>query len=360
MTRQTDHPVLRKNLLVWYESAARKLPWRDTGDPWRIWVSEVMLQQTRVNTVIPYYRSFVKRFPSPAAMAAADLDCVLKAWEGLGYYARARNLHAAAGRVVRDHNGEVPRDPELFRALPGVGDYINAAVLSIAFGEPLAVVDGNVKRVLARLFEIDVPVNKSSGAGVFHKTAEALLERDDPGTFNQAVMELGALVCTPASPACDNCPLAARCGARLNSRQNQLPVRAPRKPIPAYRVAVGVVQDRDRVLITRRKPEGLLGGMWEFPGGKLEDGEQSGDACFREVKEETGLEVEVGEHVARVDHAYTHFKVTLDVFRCRYRGGDVVLDGPVDYRWVTLEQIDDYPVPAASHKILFHLRSSGG
>jgi A/G-specific adenine glycosylase len=249
----------------------------------------------------------------------------------------------------------VPDDAVLFRALPGVGEYINAAVMSIAFDKPFAVVDGNVKRVLARLFEIETPVNKPSSARVFRETADRLLERKDPGTFNQAVMELGALVCRPAAPACGLCPVEKLCETSRNSAQKRFPVRLPRKPAPTYRVAVGVIQDNNRILITRRAPEGLLGGLWEFPGGKLKEGEDSSAACLREVKEETGLDVEVVEHVALVDHAYTHFKVKLDVFRCNYRGGDVVLDGPVDYKWVTLEEIDKHPIPGASHKILSHL-----
>ena len=166
---------IRRELLDWYAGSARQLPWRDTRDPWAIWVSEVMLQQTQVNTVIPYYRTFMERFPDPAAFAAADLDSVLKVWEGMGYYARARNLHKAAGVVVRDGGGEVPVDTESFRALPGVGEYINAAVMSIAFDKPFAVVDGNVKRVLSRLFEIDAPVNKASSTRIFRETAEDLL-----------------------------------------------------------------------------------------------------------------------------------------------------------------------------------------
>jgi A/G-specific adenine glycosylase len=350
---------IRKKLTEWYVDNHRRLPWRATRDPYRVWVSEVMLQQTQVATVIPYYTSFVDRYPYVEKLARADLQDVLKAWEGMGYYARARNLHRAALEVCQRHGGRVPDDPQQFRALPGVGEYICAAVQSIAFGAPLAVVDGNVKRVLARLYGIETPSNRPSGHGAFRESAQRLLDTADPGTFNQAVMELGALVCKPSSPSCVECPVRGHCLARRSSRQTELPVREKRPPRPTQHVAVGVVENGRRVLITRRKPDGLLGGLWEFPGGKVGEGESAREACAREIGEETGLTVEVGEHVARVSHGYTHLKVELDVFRCRYRGGEVVLDGPVDYRWIGLEEIGSFPIPKASHKILPHLERKG-
>ncbi len=353
--KNTKLDSLRRSLSAWFAVNRRALPWRETRDPYKIWVSEVMLQQTQVSTAIPYYTSFLDEFPYVSTLAAASQERVLKSWEGLGYYARARNLHRAAVEVCDRYQGRVPDEPVAFRALPGVGDYICAAVQSIAFDAPLAVVDGNVKRVLARLFEIDTPVNRPAGQREFQEAADRLLERGDPGTFNQAVMELGALVCRPAAPDCAACPVSSGCAAYTTGRQRVLPVRDKRRPRPTQHVAVGVIENGDRILVTRRKPEGLLGGLWEFPGGKIEEGESAGDACAREVREETGLDVEVVGHVARVSHGYTHFKVELDVFRCRYRGGDVVLDGPVDYRWIRLAEIHDLPIPGASHKILAHL-----
>jgi A/G-specific adenine glycosylase len=259
--------------------------------------------------------------------------------------------------VCEQHDGRIPDEPVAFRALPGVGDYICAAVQSIAFGVPLAVVDGNVKRVLARLLELEEPVNHLSAKKTFQEAADRLLDVDVPGTFNQAVMELGALVCTPTRPACGDCPLRDSCKAHRSSRQHELPRRIERRPAPTWSVAVAVVENDGLLLITRRPTDGLLGGLWEFPGGKIKAGETAGEACAREILEETGLTVEVGDRIARVKHAYTHFKVELEVFRCRYRGGDVVLDGPADYRWIALGDIGEYPLPKASHKILPHLET---
>jgi A/G-specific adenine glycosylase len=354
---------ITKSLLDWYRRSNRDLPWRRTRDPWAIWVSEVMLQQTQVATVIPYYQRFLARFPDVAAAAAASLDDVLKHWEGLGYYARARNLHAAARRVVDEYGGEIPRDPDAFRKLPGVGEYIAAAVPSIAFGVPRAVVDGNVKRVIARLFALDESIDHRAGAKRIRELADELLDAGSPGDLNQAMMELGATVCRPATPACDACPVASWCAAFAAKKTTAYPVRSEKRVVPHQRIAVGVVERDGRVLITRRKESGMLGGLWEFPGGKIAEGESAEDACRREIREEVNLDVVVGERVARVKHAYTHLHVEIDVFACTVRGGNVVLDGPTDYRWITLEETGRFAFPKANHKFLNILReklSPGG
>ncbi len=317
-----------------------------------------MLQQTQVATVIPYYRRFVERFPDVAALAAAPIDDVLKQWEGLGYYARARNLHAAARELLRTHGGRIPGDPGAFRKLPGVGDYIAAAVMSIAFGQPLAVADGNVKRVVARLDALGENMDRPAGARVVLERAQHLLHQNDPGAFNQAMMELGALVCRPLNPDCGACPVRNQCAARREGDPSRYPVRSPRREIPAARIAVGIVSRRGRVLITRRPESGLLGGLWEFPGGKVAKGESPARACAREIREEVSLEVEVGERIARVQHAYSHLKVEIEVFACRYRAGDVVLDGPVDYRWIRPDETDEYAFPRANHKFMAEVKKA--
>lgn len=353
-----DVDAIRAALLAWYHGASRDLPWRRTRDPYRIWVSEVMLQQTRVATVIPYFERFVERFPGVFALARAREDDVLKMWEGLGYYARARNLHRAARIVAERNAGTVPADPADFRRLPGVGDYICRAVQSIAFGHALAVVDGNVKRVLARVCAVDAPVNRASSEKTFARHAGALLDPGDPGAFNQAMMELGALVCRPSSPRCDECAIRRWCEAARSDTQGRYPVREKRARVPEYRVAVGVVEAGGRVLITRRPPEGLLGGLWEFPGGKIRDGESPVAAVEREIREETGLDVTVTAHVGRVRHAYTHFRVELEVYRCQtLDAGRVTLNGPTDHRWILLEEIGEYALPRANHKFLPLLRA---
>ena len=227
----------RRRLRTWFRQTKRDLPWRDTRDPYRVWVSEVMLQQTQVATVVPYFQRFVARYPDILTLAGADQQDILKSWEKMGYYARARNLHKAAGIVAREYDGHVPSDYDTFRALPGVGDYIAAAVMSIAFERPFAVVDGNVKRVLSRLLMIEEPVNKPSSKKRFQSDADDLLDTKHPGDFNQAMMELGATVCRPKQPLCEDCPVLRYCAAYLAGCQSDFPVRAPRKKVPHYHIA---------------------------------------------------------------------------------------------------------------------------
>ena len=344
--------LIRDRLLQWYETHHRQLPWRETKDPYPIWVSEVMLQQTQVKTVLPYYREFLSVFPDIPHLADADLQDVLRVWEGLGYYARARHLHQAARLIREEYHGRIPDTWSEFRRLPGVGDYIAAAVLSMAFEKPHAVVDGNVKRFLARLLKIGSPVNASVSARAFKNASGELMDSLRPGIFNQAMMELGALVCKPQNPHCDRCPLDAFCRAYQSREVDAYPKRAKSKPIPHYRIAVGVVCKANRYLITRRKPEGLLGGLWEFPGGKVGARERAETACIREIMEEVNLCVEIKSHVTHVKHAYTHFKISADVFLCSYISGEVKLNGPVDYRWIPLEDMDRYPFPKANRKFI--------
>ena len=345
-------------LLTWYDQNHRELPWRKTSDPYSVWVSEVMLQQTQVKTVIPYYQRFLNTFPTIRDLAASDLQAVLKMWEGLGYYGRARNMHRTSRIIVQDYHGKFPDTWKHIHNLPGIGDYIAAAVLSIAFNHRYAVVDGNVKRVLARLLRIDTPVNKVSAGNMFKKQADRLLYKPEPGKYNQAIMELGALICTPYSPLCGTCPVQSTCKAYQSSTVDIYPRRVKAKKTPLYNIAIGVVLKNNRVLITQRRNDGLLGGLWEFPGGKIKEGETPAAACIREIKEETGLKIAVHEYLTQVKHAYTHFKIIVDVYICDYVSGIVALNGPVDYHWITLEQIDDYPFPRANHKFIPRLREA--
>lgn len=347
-----DCSRLRRSLALWYQGHRRSLPWRKTKDPYAIWVSEVMLQQTQVKTVIPYYQRFLNRFPDVDTLACSDQQEVLKAWEGLGYYGRARHLHSTAKIIVADHSGHLPRTWKQIRQLPGIGDYIAAAVLSIAFNQVYPVVDGNVKRVISRLLQIDAPVNKSSSYKRFHGVMKALIDPSQPGLFNQAMMELGALVCKVRQPLCARCPLLNDCRSYRSDTVIDYPKRERSRPTPEYRIAVGVVHKNGNILITRRQSKGLLGGLWEFPGGKIKVEEAPEAACIREIKEEVNLTVNIASFLTRVKHAYTHFKINVDVFICNYQSGPIKLNGPVDYKWITLDQIDQYPFPKANHKFI--------
>jgi len=353
-----DITTIQKLLMSWYLKHHRKLPWRETINPYHIWVSEVMLQQTQVKTVIPYYKKFLASFPDIQSLANTDIQLVLKRWEGLGYYARARNLHRAAMIVLNDHNGIIPEKYADFRKLPGVGDYIAAAVLSFAFGCPHPVVDGNVKRVLARLCLISQPTNKPASYPIFKTIAGKLLDMKNPGNFNQAVMELGALICKPKNPNCDTCPLQRFCMASQAGSVEEYPKRIKSKPIPQHHIAVGIVLKNDKILITRRKIDGLLGGLWEFPGGEVKPYETPEAACIREIKEEVNLEVGIDSFVKRIKHAYTHFKIVMDVFICCFVSGRIHLSGPEDFKWIKISEMDRFPFPKSNHKIFPHLLKS--
>ncbi len=311
-----------------------------------------MLQQTQVKKVLEYYQEFIRRFPNIQRLAKADLQEVLKAWEKMGYYARARNLHKAARMIVQEMNGEIPVDYARFHKLPGVGDYIAAAVQSLAFDKPFPVLDGNVKRVISRLFLIESSLNTPTVARSLKVRTSELLDRDRPGLFNQAMMELGAVVCRPRKPICRACPVPSLCQAYQKGRQNHIPMITKAKPVPTHHIACGVIFKDNQILITQRNSSGLLGGLWEFPGGKVRPGETPEQACVREVKEEVNLSVEIVEPLTRVKHAYTHFRIVLDVFRCRYHSGEVALRGPADYRWIRINEIDKYPFPGATHKFI--------
>jgi len=345
---------IRQRLLAWYDASRRDLPWRRTRDPYRIWIAEVMLVQTQVEAVVPYYRRFLQRFPNLESLAAADLDSVLKVWEGLGYYARARNLHQAAAIVVNERGGQLPGDPGALRALPGIGAYVAAAVSSIAFGVPILAIDGNVRRVLSRLLDQATPTDSRI------KAAAKTVVDERPGDVNQALMDLGAGICRPRAPRCRECPLARSCRARLRSTIEKRPGRRPRRERPHYDIAVGVIWRDDRILIAKRPPEGLLGGLWEFPGGKPEPGESLEAAVVREVAEELDIAVEPGTKIAAVDHAYSHFEITLHAYHCRYRSGTPRPIGCQEFAWVKPDDLDRYAFPAANRRVLARLRAGDG
>jgi A/G-specific adenine glycosylase len=348
-------------LLAWWDAGHDHFPWRETGDPYAIWVSEVMLQQTQVSTVIPYFERWMARFPTVEALAIAPLDAVLKVWEGLGYYSRARNLHRAAGQLVEEWQAKLPSDPSVLQALPGIGRYTAGAIASIAFGRPVAVLDGNVVRVLARLIDLDADVTRSATKTRLWALAESLVPAERPGDYNQALMELGRKVCRPARPACGCCPLAELCQARAVGRQLDRPIRPPRRRTPHYHVTAGVIwRDDGKLLITQRRLDDMLGGLWEFPGGKQQEGESLADCLRREIWEELGIKIEVGKSLVTVKHAYTHFRITLHAFHCRHRNGTPRAIEVRDFAWVSQNELARYPFAVTDQRIIAALLEKGG
>lgn len=343
---------ISRTLLEWYAVSARRLPWRGHPDPYAVWVSEIMLQQTRVETVIPYFERWMARFPDLQTLAAASQQEVLQRWEGLGYYSRARNLHQAARQVVSEWGGELPAERKQLEKLPGIGRYTAGAIASIAFGRDEAALDGNIRRVLARLFAMRLPARSPEGEKRLWQLAEDHLPPGRAGDFNQALMDLGASICTPQRPACRLCPLAALCLARAEGIQEQLPILMKKAPVPHYNVTAAVIQAQGRVLLARRPANGLLGGLWEFPGGKQEPGEELAAALGREIREELAVEIEVGEPFGVYRHGYTHYKVTLYAFLCRLAGEaqPTPLEAS-EIRWVSAAELADYPMGKIDRQI---------
>ncbi|MGC8762060.1 MAG: A/G-specific adenine glycosylase [Acidobacteriota bacterium] len=336
-------------LLSWFEKNRRDLPWRRERDPYRVWISEVMLQQTRVETVVPYFREFLRRFPTVEALAAATEEEVLRVWEGLGYYARARRLPAAARAVLG--RGGFPREGASLRRLPGFGPYTAGAVASLAFGRREPVLDGNVKRLWCRLFAVEEPPTGKTLARLWDLSRRAVAE-GPPGPVNEALMELGALVCTPRRPSCPACPLAFACRALALGEPEAYPRRPPRRPLPVVRAAVAILWRGPRFAVAQRPAHGLLGGLWELPGGKVEEGESPREAVLRELREELGAEAEVAGALPEVRHAYSHFRVVLYPFECRLPRGAAPLRPSAPLRWIAPEERGTLPLPAATRKIL--------
>lgn len=356
---------LRRALLRWHRGVERNVPWRRTRDPYRILVAEYMSQQTPLERVRVYYERFLQRFPDVHALARARLEDVRRVWEGLGYYVRARHLHQAARRIVREHGGRIPDDPAHLQALPGCGSYTAAAIASLAFDRPVPVVDGNVRRVLCRLFAISDDPRRPSVERQFRTFVAELIalghrrgNRTGAREINQALMDLGALVCRPRAPHCARCCWMFACRARQLSDPTAFPKARARPRRPHYEIAVGVIwRGRARstdgeVLIAQRREGGLLGGLWEFPGGKREPGESLRRCCAREIWEEVGLRVCVGRKLMTIRHAYSHFRITLHVFECRPLGGSPRALGCQQVRWVRCQQLSQYPFPAANRRII--------
>lgn len=343
--------TFRKNLLDWFRAEKRNLPWREDRDPYKIWVSEVMLQQTRVDTVIPYFRRFMEKYPTLDSLANASEEDLLKVWEGLGYYSRIRNLHSAAREVKERYGGKIPPDPEIFRRLKGVGSYTAGAVMSIAYNLPVPAVDGNVMRVLSRIFRIDDDIAKAKTKTMFEELASELISREDPGSFNQSLMELGALICKPKNPGCLLCPVREQCQAKLAGDQDRYPNKEKRSSGRTVAIVAAVIRDgKGRVFIRKRPETGLLANLWEFPNEEI-PGHPRGNRLpqFEAIMcRKHGIRVEVEEPLCRIQHQFSHLKWMMDVFIGKLLSFDAESDS---LRAVKPEEIGQYPMPASHQKI---------
>ena len=337
-------PEFSQALLAWYDEDSREMPWRGLTDPYAIWVSEIMLQQTRVETVRPYFLRWMSLFPDIKTLGLASERDVLHAWEGLGYYARARNILKTARMIHNEFAGKFPTNIEEIRRLPGIGTYTAAAIASIAFGADEATIDGNIRRVLARVKNIPEPLGSQEAEEKFRLVAGEILPKGKAGEFNQAMMDLGATICTPKQPKCETCPVQRFCLAFELGNQAERPVNPEKAVIPHFQVTAAVIQRQGRFLIAMRPSGGLLGGMWEFPGGKVEPGESDAEALVREIHEELGTVVKVGELVGSYKHAYTHFRVTLRAYRCRIIGNAPSTLEAKEMCWVSVEELADFPM----------------
>jgi A/G-specific adenine glycosylase len=343
-----------RNLVAWFRKNQRSLPWRRNYSPYAVWVSEVMLQQTQVSKVIPYFEKWMERLPDPKAVADAEEGELLRLWEGLGYYSRVRNLKKAARKIMQEHAGRIPREEKALRRLPGIGPYTAAAILSLAFNEDVPVLDGNAERVVARIVDLDQPVKTPESRKAIQETLTAWLPKGQAREFNQAVMELGATVCTPLRPVCEACPVSACCRARRNGTMLQRPVRARRAPTVPVTAAVGILWDDGKVFIQKRPPGGLMAYLWEFPGGKLK-GKESPEECLqREFLEELGVKVNIIEKLAEIRHAYTQFRVRLHAYRCKldFPGQEIVLQASVEGRWVSVDELENFAFPSANRRLI--------
>lgn len=354
-----DHLVpldaLRDALLAWFHENRRDMPWRGSKDPYAVWVSEVMLQQTQVAAVAPYYRRFMAELPNLRRLADASLQVVLRLWAGLGYYSRARNLHAAARVIMADHGGRFPSDAAAVRSLPGIGEYTAGAILSIAFDRPVPAVDGNVERVLCRVCEIEGEPKKAPAKGQIRNAAGALVQCRNPGDANQALMELGAVVCTPTRPACAVCPARPMCRARAAGRQQELPQLPTRAPRTEKRTAAAIIRKDATVLLAQRPDRGVWAGLWEFPQTDV-PADPPHDALAAHIHRRLGLRIRVLDPALTITHAIMNQAITLAVFECELTAGELRVSSYAQAEWTPLHASMHLPLSAPHQKILAAIR----
>jgi len=335
--------TMQTKLLRWFEKKGRDLPWRRTRDPYAIWISEIMLQQTQVATVIPYYQRFLKSFPTVHHLAKSDLSKVLKTWEGLGYYSRARNLHRASKIILNHFKGKIPDHMTDLLNLPGIGRYTAGAILSIAYNKEAPVLDGNVRRVLSRLFAISE--NPKKTGSLLWKISESLIPKGRSNSFNQALMDLGSMICIPKEPQCSRCPLSHFCKGKASGNPGRYPSKGVKKNIPHVVALAAVIQKDGKVLLNQRPPKGLLGGLWEFPNWRNEDGGRLRLRLRNHIKKEMGMNVEVKESFGTFKQAFTHFKLTLHVYACQAAGKGK------KGKWTPIKDLDQFAMSRIDRRI---------
>lgn len=343
-----------KKLKVWYSAHHRKLPWRQTRDPYKIWISEIMLQQTTVQAVIPYYEKWMTFFPDISTLSNASIQKVLKIWQGLGYYRRAKNLHQAAKIIMTNYEGKIPQNYDDLKSLPGLGPYTTAAVLSIAFDKPFLTIDANVRRILMRILKLPRKANSSVDAEL-HRAFSPFLPEKQMGTFNQALMELGSLICRAKNPLCLACPVLDFCGAYESGKQEIIPI-PEKRSYKKIQAVIGIIEKNGKFLIQKRPSTGLLADLWEFPGGKIEKGETVERALRREMKEEIGAEIQGVQFLTKVHHSYTQFQVTLHAFACSPKTKPAL--AKKRHRWVSLKGMQQLPFPSGSAKVIRFLEKT--
>ena len=356
----TKNQHFTQSILDWYTEHKRPMPWRDTKDPYKIWISEIMLQQTRVDQAWPYFERFISEFPAVFDLAEAEHQQVMKAWEGLGYYSRARNLHAASKVIVANFGGQLPQDYNDIIKLKGIGPYTAAAITSIAFGKVNAVVDGNVIRVITRFYGIEDDVRSAITTKRVQAHVDELISEKFPADFNQGIMELGATICTPKNPNCNHCPIITDCIATKMAKTDLIPYKSPAKKKPHKHIGVGIIEQHDgKVLIALRPKNAMLGGLWEFPGGKQEEGESIQQTVERELFEELGVEVKAFKEFMKLKHIYSHFSITMHAYLCQLISGEPSPKSSQEIRWVEISDLEQYPFPKANKKLTERLMGIG-
>jgi len=345
------------NLLDWFQLHSRDLPWRHTYEPYHVWIAEIMLQQTRMDRVVLYFKRWLERFPDIPTLAAADEDEVLSCWEGLGYYSRARNLHRTA-RLLADQGNMLPPRYESLVKLPGIGPYTAGAIMSIAFNQDFPVVDANIERIFARLFDIATPIRSSENKALIWQKAGEMLPSGKSRIFNQALMELGALVCLPRNPHCSQCPVTRCCKAHQLQIVHERPVLPPKKKNIFIEMATGILVRGEKILIQKRQADDVWANLWEFPGGRLKEGETPQQAVVREFLEETGLHVGETREITSVRHSYMHYRVILHGFFCDVIDGEErepALLAAQENRWVRFTELHRFAFPAGHRKLIDYL-----